>query len=72
MKQDDGVQRRLQRAVDNVVAAALQWAGADYGDPNQLRVDAELADAVREYERAQAAAPSMMGKSVLRPDRLDV
>lgn len=63
---------QLPRAVDAVVEAAVRWAAADYGEVDQLRADAALADAVKEYERARAARGLRPRASSLRPDRVDV
>ncbi len=63
---------QLKDAVHEVVEAAVQWAAADYGDVDQLRADAALADAVRRYERAREAVRLVAGPPVLAPDRIDV
>lgn len=72
MNEHEGQQRHLPHAVADVVEAAVRWVAADYGDVDQLRADAALADAVREYERVQALTHSATGPSVVRPNRIDI
>jgi hypothetical protein len=65
--------RDFANAAAGVVEAAVAWAAVDYGDAAQLHADALLADAVRDYVRAQATVPRRsLGTTSGRPDGVDV